>query len=143
MAKSQSYDEFVDKFKPKLTTDDCYTPPLVYEAVLKWCRDNIDMGDAEVVRPFYPGGDYQSYDYPDGYIVMDNPPFSIFAEIRRWYQERGIRYFLFVIKKPYSYRQMRATNTPICILQMPSMAKYQDMADYPCLGWKEGLKGLF
>ena len=42
MAKSQSYDEFVDKFKPKLTTDDCYTPPLVYEAVLKWCRDNKD-----------------------------------------------------------------------------------------------------
>ena len=37
MAKSQSYDEFVDKFKPKLTTDDCYTPPIVYEAVLKWC----------------------------------------------------------------------------------------------------------
>jgi hypothetical protein len=27
--------------------------------------------------------------------VIDNPPFSIFAEIRRWYQERGIRYFLF------------------------------------------------
>ena len=57
MAKSQSYDEFVEKFKPKLTTDDCYTPPLVYEAVLKWCRGHIDMGDAEVVRPFYPGGD--------------------------------------------------------------------------------------
>lgn len=95
MAKSQSYDEFVDKFKPKLTTDDCYTPPLVYEAVLKWCREHIDMGDTEVVRPFYPGGDYQNYDYPEGCIVIDNPPFSIFAEIRRWYQERGIRYFLF------------------------------------------------
>jgi len=95
MAKSKSYDEFVEKFKPKLTTDDCYTPPIVYEAVLKWCREHIDMGDAEVVRPFYPGGDYQRFDYPEGCIVIDNPPFSIFAEIRRWYQERGIRYFLF------------------------------------------------
>lgn len=24
---SEEYDEFVEKFKPKLTTDDCYTPP--------------------------------------------------------------------------------------------------------------------
>ena len=28
MAYNESYEEFVDKFKPKLTTDDCYTPPL-------------------------------------------------------------------------------------------------------------------
>lgn len=27
------YVAFVDKFKPKKTTDDCYTPPLVYAAV--------------------------------------------------------------------------------------------------------------
>ena len=25
--KSKTYEEFVEKFKPKLTTDDCYTPP--------------------------------------------------------------------------------------------------------------------
>lgn len=25
--KSKSYEEFVEKFKPKKTTDDCYTPP--------------------------------------------------------------------------------------------------------------------
>lgn len=24
---SEEYKAFVDKFKPKLTTDDCYTPP--------------------------------------------------------------------------------------------------------------------
>lgn len=29
--KSKTYDEFVEKFKPKLTTDDCYTPPMVIE----------------------------------------------------------------------------------------------------------------
>ena len=27
------YDAFVEKFKPKKTTDDCYTPPLVYDAI--------------------------------------------------------------------------------------------------------------
>ena len=25
--KGESYEEFVEKFKPKKTTDDCYTPP--------------------------------------------------------------------------------------------------------------------
>nr|DAJ82391.1 MAG TPA: hypothetical protein [Caudoviricetes sp.] len=25
--KNQNYDEFIEKFKPKKTTDDCYTPP--------------------------------------------------------------------------------------------------------------------
>jgi hypothetical protein len=27
------YEAFVDKFKPKKTTDDCYTPPDVYDTV--------------------------------------------------------------------------------------------------------------
>lgn len=27
------YEGFVEKFKPKKTTDDCYTPPEIYEAV--------------------------------------------------------------------------------------------------------------
>lgn len=27
--KMKDYDEFVEKFKPKKTTDDCYTPPLL------------------------------------------------------------------------------------------------------------------
>lgn len=30
------YQAFVDKFKHRLTTDDCYTPPKVYEAVKQW-----------------------------------------------------------------------------------------------------------
>lgn len=38
--KSKTYQEFVDKFKPKLTTDDCYTPPLIYDTVRDWaCRE--------------------------------------------------------------------------------------------------------
>ena len=28
------YDGFVEKFKPKKTTDDCYTPPAVYDLSL-------------------------------------------------------------------------------------------------------------
>lgn len=31
MPKSNTYEEFVDKFKPKKTTDDCYTPGAIYE----------------------------------------------------------------------------------------------------------------
>ena len=33
MAQGETYEQFVDKFKPKKTTDDCMTPPLVYDAV--------------------------------------------------------------------------------------------------------------
>jgi len=67
----------------------------VYDAVLEWVRDKYDLGDAPIVRPFRPGGDYQSEEYPEGCVVVDNPPFSILASIRRWYTERGIKYFLF------------------------------------------------
>ena len=92
----EGYDEFVDKFKPKLTTDDCYTPKPVYDAVVDWVNETLGPIDrTKIVRPFYPGGDYQHADYPDGCIVLDNPPFSIYAEIVRFYLERGIRFFLF------------------------------------------------
>ena len=93
--KKQDYNEFIDKFEPKLTTDDCYTPPLVYDAVLRWAKDELNIGDRPVVRPFYPGGDFEHYDYPEGCVVIDNPPFSIFARIVRFYTERGIDFLLF------------------------------------------------
>lgn len=35
LESNAEYEAFVDKFKPKLTTDDCYTPPEVYEVVKK------------------------------------------------------------------------------------------------------------
>ena len=56
--KLEDYEAFVEKFKPKLTTDDCFTPPAVYDAVLEWVRDKYDLGDAPIIRPFRPGGDY-------------------------------------------------------------------------------------
>ena len=90
------YDEFVDKFKQKLTTDDCYTPKPVYDAVVEWVDKTLGPIDRDkIVRPFYPGGDYQNANYPEGCIVLDNPPFSIYTEIVRFYLERGIHFFLF------------------------------------------------
>ena len=38
--ESPEYIAFVNKFKPKRTTDDCYTPPLIYETIKGWaCRE--------------------------------------------------------------------------------------------------------
>ena len=89
------YNEFVDKFKPKKTTDDCYTPNKVYEAVAAWVSKEYGIERSDMVRPFYPGGDYRSEDYAPGCCVVDNPPFSIISEIERFYQEHGVRFFLF------------------------------------------------
>ena len=89
------YNTFTEKFKPKLTTDDCYTPVEVYEAVLGWLGEKVDLEGRNIVRPFWPGGDYQAYDYGEDDVVVDNPPFSILAGIIRFYIERNIRFFLF------------------------------------------------
>ena len=89
------YQAFVDKFKPKKTTDDCYTPENVYDAVADWVAAEYGLDRADFVRPFWPGGDYEAFDYPPGCVVVDNPPFSIYNRIMRFYQARGIRFFLF------------------------------------------------
>jgi len=88
------YDGFVEKFKPKKTTDDCYTPPLVYEAVADWVSSQYGLDKNKFFRPFYPGGDYESEDYTDK-IVVDNPPFSILSKIVKWYISQNVRFFLF------------------------------------------------
>ena len=93
---SPEYQAFVDKFKPKLTTDDCYTPENVYAAVRAWVFAHYDLPeDTPVVRPFWPGGDYLRADYPDGCVVIDNPPFSIITKIEQFYLNNGIEFFLF------------------------------------------------
>ena len=90
------YDGFVEKFKPKKTTDDCYTPPAVYDAVLGFCREMGWVTDTtEVVRPFFPGGDFERHHYPEGCVVVDNPPFSIYSKVVRWFVAHGVRFFLF------------------------------------------------
>ena len=57
--------------------------------------EQYKFGEEKIVRPFWPGGDYESYDYPDGCVVLDNPPFSIVSKIVRFYLDRDIKFFLF------------------------------------------------
>ena len=93
--ENAEYEAFVEKFKPKKTTDDCYTPPIVYDAVADYVTEKYGYPRENFVRPFYPGGDYYKFDYPDGCVVVDNPPFSILSQIVAEYQRRGIKFFLF------------------------------------------------
>ena len=71
------YDGFIEKFEIKKTTDDCYTPENVFKVVLDYVQTLTDISGLQIIRPFYPGGDYEAVNYPDDCIVIDNPPFSI------------------------------------------------------------------
>ena len=95
MAIGETYDMFVAKFEVKKTTDDCYTPENIYNAVRDWVCNKYNVDKNKIVRPFYPGGDYQNFDYPADCVVVDNPPFSIYAQILRWYEAHNVRFFLF------------------------------------------------
>ena len=90
------YEKFITKFKAAKTTDDCYTPQPIYEAVVDYVfrKGNLSE-DTEIVRPFRPNGDYTTEEYPEGCVVIDNPPFSILSKIVRFYIARGIKFFLF------------------------------------------------
>lgn len=92
---SEEYQDFLAKFEAKKTTDDCYTPPKVYDAVADYVAKNYGLKKTSFVRPFVPGGDYENFDYPNGCAVVDNPPFSILAEILNFYKKNGIKFFLF------------------------------------------------
>lgn len=95
----QNYEAFLAKFNDpnhKMTTDDCYTPELVYNAIREWVFTNLNVPlDTYVVRPFYPNGDYVNEVYPKGCLVLDNPPFSILAKIVKFYIDNNIKFFLF------------------------------------------------
>ena len=92
---NDEYNDFLDKFEIPKTTDDCYTPDLVYDAVADWVSNEYGVKRENFVRPFYPGGDYQSEKYKKTDIVVDNPPFSILSEILNFYTEKGVKFFLF------------------------------------------------
>ena len=98
MAQGETYEEFEEKFEraKARTTDDCYTPPEIYAAILAWVRARYDLpDDCTILRPFFKGGDYEHADYPPGAVVVDNPPFSIACKILRFFAARGIKYFIF------------------------------------------------
>ncbi len=93
-----NYDEFVAKFKDEnkpRTTDECYTSTAVYEVVAEYVCDRFNITPGQIVRPFYPGGDFEHYEYPEGCVVVDNPPFSMRSRILDFYLDNGIRFFLF------------------------------------------------
>ena len=92
---SDEYQEFLQKFEAKKTTDDCYTPDNIYEVVAGYVAEHYGVKKTDFVRPFYPGGDYQKEDYKPSSIVVDNPPFSILSEICRWYTSHGVKFFMF------------------------------------------------
>ena len=93
--KFNDYEGFVEKFKTKKTTDDCHTPPEVYEVIKDWVCNRYGINPETIVRPFYPGGDFENFGYPAGCLVLDNPPFSLLAKIKRFYLEKDIKFFLF------------------------------------------------
>lgn len=95
MSYGETYEEFIAKFKHKKTTDDCYTPPEVYGVIKDWVCKEYQVSEEDIVRPFYPGGDYENFDYKKTSVVVDNPPFSILSKIISWYTEHNIPFFLF------------------------------------------------
>jgi hypothetical protein len=114
LSEDEEYLEFLDKFKANKTTDDCYTPAVVYEAVAKWVENEYNVSRKDFVRPFYPGGDYKAEKYPKGCIVVDNPPFSILAEILNFYKENGVRFFLFAPSLTL-FSSSSSSSTAICV----------------------------
>ena len=96
-----SYNDFVKKFGRKKTTDDCYTPEPVYNAVKNWFAQALWDTRSEmllnynIVRPFYPNMDYLTINYKSNDIVLDNPPFCIYSKIVRNYMRMGVNFFLF------------------------------------------------
>ena len=108
------YEDFVNKFKPKKTTDDCYTPPQIYDAIADYVASRYNVDRRHFVRPFYPGGDYKRYEYSDGAIVCDNPPFSILTEIIGFYSSVGTKYFLFCPSLRLPLRQSKSRTLIAC-----------------------------
>lgn len=95
MAKNETYEEFVEKFKCKKTTDDCYTPEPVYNAISQWVAKQYSLNGSDFIRPFCPDKDYKQVKYNNTDIVVDNPPFSILSEIVKFYVSNQIKFFLF------------------------------------------------
>lgn len=113
---TKQYDEFVAKFEKRTSSDDCFTPPLVYEAVVKYCERRFGVDRAKIVRPFCPGGDFENFDYPEDCYVIDNPPFSIMSRILKFFISRKIKYFLFT-QALTSFNCLRYNHTTLLFIE--------------------------
>ena len=89
------HDAFVEKFEVKKTTDDCYTPKAVFDLVLDYVNENCDLSGKKIIRPFFPGGDFEAIEYRPEHVVIDNPPFSIISKICRFYIDNNVPFFIF------------------------------------------------
>lgn len=124
MSKNENYEDFVNKFKPKLTTDDCYTPPKIYSVVLDWVKKYYGVNE-RIIRPFNPNDDYKKYDYSNA-VVVDNPPFSKLAEIIDYYLDNNIKFFLFApCLTCFNYL---CKNRKVCILPIHVDVTYENGA---------------
>ncbi|OPH36728.1 hypothetical protein [Moraxella lacunata] len=95
---SDEYYKWLQKFEKRITSDDTFTPPAVYDIVLDYVNQYIlNLDDLTVERPFYPDGDYQAHaqNYDENTVVIDNPPFSILSKIIDFYLANNIKFFLF------------------------------------------------
>jgi len=123
------YSAFLEKFKPKKTTDDCHTPPRVYEVVRDYVARRFGRDPSAFVRPFWPGGDYQRAEYPPGCTVVDNPPFSIITPIVDWYASHRVPFFLFA---PYlSNLGIARRRSDVTHLIAPVSVRYENGAEVP------------
>ena len=92
--ESIEHTHFLEKFKPKKTNDDCYTPVIVYDIIANFVKTRYRI-DGNIIRPFYPSHNYKTITYKINDFVIDNPPFSIITEICRYYIRNNVKFFLF------------------------------------------------
>lgn len=121
------YDAFTDKFKPKKTTDDCYTPETVFDAVAEWAAAEYGFERSAIVRPFWPESSFEAFGYPKGCVVLDNPPFSLLSRIVRFYCRAGIRFFLFAP----ALTLFTAPEQPVSFLATGADITYENGATVP------------
>ena len=124
---NEEYNDFLEKFETKKTTDDCYTPENVYDVVASWVAKEFGLNRKNFMRPFYPGGDYQNEKYGEGKVVVDNPPFSILAQILKWYMDHGVKFFLFAP----SLTVITATKCDLTYVMTGGNVVYENGADVP------------
>lgn len=95
LLEASEYEVWLSKFETKKTTDSCFTPAAIYSAVADWAVNEYGLKGRRILRPFHPEGDYEKLEYQEGDVVIDNPPFSILTRIVRFYEIKGVDFFLF------------------------------------------------
>lgn len=100
--KNESFQHFIEVKQNKTlgvraTKDEIYTDEEEYKDLTEFFSEQYpDDFKRPIIRPFYPGGDYEDLtQYPDGCLVFDNPPFSISAKIIKFYLTHNIKFLLF------------------------------------------------